>query len=207
MSRLFHRRVLIIDDNPSIHEDFRKILGAHRIDQSSLCEKEALLFGGKPQQPVHDTFQIDSAYQGTEGLERILQARDEEQPYSLAFVDVRMPPGWDGVETIEHLFAADSHIQAVICSAYSDYAASDILSTLGISDRLLMLRKPCDSAEIFLIATAMCEKWRLAQESGAALWQEDLQDCSLNAADATETHLTVQRPETQITLSEVTNRV
>jgi CheY-like chemotaxis protein len=186
MSWQSHRRILIIDDNPSIHEDFRKILGAYRPDQSSLNEKEALLFGGKPQKPEQAAFHIDSAHQGTEGLERIIQARDEGQPYSLAFVDVRMPPGWDGVETIEHIFAADSHIQAVICSAYSDYSASDILSTLGVCDRLLMLRKPCDSAEIFLIATAMCEKWKLAQENGHTRRRKEPQVCNLHTVPVAE---------------------
>lgn len=163
MSWPTHRRVLIIDDNPSIHEDFRKILGAYRPSQSALNQKEALLFGHKPQTPESEGFQIDSAYQGEEGFEKIVQARDEGQPYALTFVDIRMPPGWDGVETIERIFPAEPHIHVVICSAYSDYSASDIMSRLGLCDRLLMLRKPCDSAEIFLIATAMCEKWKLGQ--------------------------------------------
>lgn len=167
MSWAPHRRILIIDDNPSIHEDFRKILGAYRPDQCLLNSKEALLFGNTPQQTALEAFHVDSAYQGAEGLDRIEQACEERQPYALAFVDVRMPPGWDGVETIERIFKVEPSIHAVICSAYSDYSASDILSRLGVSDRLLMLRKPCDSAEIFLIATAMCEKWKLAHANAA----------------------------------------
>lgn len=158
-----HRRILIIDDNPSIHDDFRKILGANRSGNTSLNEKEALLFGETPRVDSYTGFEIDSAYQGAEGLERVVEARKKGQPYSLAFVDVRMPPGWDGVETLEQIFPADPYIHAVICSAYSDYSSGEILSRLAVTDRLLMLRKPCDSAEISLIATAMCEKWRLAQ--------------------------------------------
>lgn len=173
MSWLPHRKILVIDDNSSIHEDFRKILGAYRLDQSALNEKEAFLFGDQSRTPEQEGFQIDSAYQGQDGFEKIVQARDEGQPYALTFVDIRMPPGWDGVETVERIFPADPQIHAVICSAYSDYSASGILSRLGVSDRLLLLRKPCDSAEIFLIATAMCEKWKLAQATAAVSRLED----------------------------------
>lgn len=168
MSRLCDRRILIIDDNPSIHEDFRKILGAEQFDHGSLDAKEALLFGEGPSRSKQESFQIESAYQGQQGLELIQRARDEGAPYSLAFVDVRMPPGWDGVETVQRAFSADPHIQAVICTAYSDYSAGEILSRFNASNRLLMLRKPCDSAEIVLLAQVMCEKWELARTSSAA---------------------------------------
>lgn len=163
MSEPVNRRILIIDDNPSIHDDFRKILEGRSPCQASLDAKEALLFGAAPQATQAEHFEIDSAYQGEEGLERIVHAREQGRPFALTFVDVRMPPGWDGVETIERIWPADPDLQVVICSAYSDYSAQDILHRLGVSDRLLMLRKPCDSAEILLIATALCNKWNLAQ--------------------------------------------
>ncbi|NQT17199.1 MAG: response regulator [Planctomycetes bacterium] len=167
MSEPVNRRILIIDDNPSIHDDFRKILEDRSCGQESLDAKEALLFGATQQAAPAEHFEIDSAYQGEEGLERIVYARDQGRPFALTFVDVRMPPGWDGVETIERVWPADPDLQVVICSAYSDYSAQDILDRLGVSDRLLMLRKPCDSAEILLIATALVHKWNLAQSARA----------------------------------------
>ena len=155
-------RVLIIDDNPSIHDDFRKILSGVPRD-TALDAKETLLFGSVPAAESDDRFELDSAFQGEDGVEKVIQARREGNPYALAFVDIRMPPGIDGVETIEKIWPLDPDIQFVICSAYSDYPAQDILFRLGVSDRLLMLRKPCDTAEILLLATALCEKWNLAQ--------------------------------------------
>ena len=104
-----HRRILIIDDNPSIHDDFRKILGANRPNTASLCEKEALLFGDSPETEEDVHFEVDSAFQGQEGLDRVVEARANGCPYSLAFVDIRMPPGWDGVETLEQICAAETH--------------------------------------------------------------------------------------------------
>ncbi len=155
-------RVLIIDDNPSIHDDFRKILVGTERD-AALESKEALLFGEPQAEAKGEQFQLDSAFQGAEAVEMILQERTEGRPYAMAFVDIRMPPGIDGIETIERIWSLDPEIQFVICSAYSDHSATDILQRLGVSDRLLMLRKPCDSAEILLLATALCEKWNLAQ--------------------------------------------
>ncbi len=166
MSVTKNHRVLIIDDNPSIQDDFRRILEHGSQEDTALQAKESLLFGDVQSAQRRNGFEIDSAYQGEEGLELIDQARQEGRPYALAFVDVRMPPGIDGVETIERIWQADLNIQVVICSAYSDYSARDILLRLGVSDRLLMLRKPCDAEEILLIATALCEKWNLARGNG-----------------------------------------
>ncbi len=164
-----NRRILVIDDNLSIHDDFRKILESAGDEESTLREKEALLFGQtSPTVAAVEGFEVVTAAQGQEGLERIVTARREGRPFALVFVDLRMPPGWDGVETIERILPADPDVQLVICSAYSDYSAREILTRLGISDRLLMLRKPCDSAEILLLATSLCRKWNLAHVAESA---------------------------------------
>jgi CheY-like chemotaxis protein len=155
-------RVLIVDDNPCIHDDFRKILGGTQCDDS-LEAKEALLFNTPSVAKERAVFELVSAFQGEDAVEMVLKARDEGDPYALAFVDIRMPPGMDGVEAIEKIWPLDPDIQFIICSACSDHSATEILERLGVSDRLLMLRKPCDGAEILLLATAMCKKWQLAE--------------------------------------------
>jgi signal transduction histidine kinase len=105
--------------------------------------------------------EIDSAYQGEEGLERVRQSLQSGRPYAIAIVDVRMPPGWDGIETTQKLWEVDSDLQVVICSAYSDYSWDEIIARLGNSDRLLFLKKPFDTVEILQLANALTEKWRL----------------------------------------------
>ena len=104
-------------------------------------------------------FEIDSAFQGEEGLEKMLAAKEADRPYALAFVDVRMPPGWDGIETIRRLWEADSDLQVVVCTAYSDYSWDETIQKLGQSDRLLILKKPFDPIEIRQLACALTEKW------------------------------------------------
>ena len=168
-----NRRILIIDDNPAIHEDFRKIL--IREEQSSaLDEMASELFGAEaPAAANHQrrSYEVASAYQGEQGFELVRASTLREQAFALAFVDMRMPPGWDGVETIEKLWSADPELQIVICTAYSDYAWEDILERLGESDRLLILKKPFDTVEVCQLACALTEKWRLAKHAHLKLSQ------------------------------------
>src|ERR1043166_9049093 len=106
-----NRRVLVIDDNRAIHDDFRKILGEP--ETSTLQAAEAQLFGRQAPVP----FQIDSAYQGQEALAMVQTSLAEKQPYAMAFLDVRMPPGWDGIETARRIWAVYPDLQVVICTA------------------------------------------------------------------------------------------
>lgn len=164
-----NRRILVIDDNPAIHEDFRKIFGAVSATNEALAESEAALFGDAVTVAGNDgsrpRFQIDSALQGQEGLALVRKARDEQLPYALAFIDVRMPPGWDGVETTSRIWAEDPDVQVVICTAYSDYSWDEMLTRLGSSDRLVILKKPFDNIEVLQLANALSEKWRLTQQA------------------------------------------
>jgi diguanylate cyclase (GGDEF)-like protein/PAS domain S-box-containing protein len=149
-------RLLIVDDNEAIHDDLKKIL-LPREANPELTADEALLFGTTTTTGV--TFEIDSAFQGREGLECVQRAKAEGRPYALAFVDVRMPPGWDGVETIGYLWQADAALQIVICTAHSDYNWNDISNLLGVSHSLVVLKKPFDIIEVIQLAHAMTAKW------------------------------------------------
>ena len=128
-------RILIIDDLQAIHDDIRKVLyGDHDPDLDSI---EARVFGDTASpSDTPDRFMVDSAFQGGDGLEMVQKAIDVDQPYALAFVDVRMPPGLDGVATVRHLWEIDPDLQIVICTAYSDYAWNEIVEHLGRTEIL-----------------------------------------------------------------------
>ena len=155
-------RILIIDDNLAIHDDFRKVLcaSAEEAAEADFRVAEAELLGEPVDDPGRPTFRLDSAHQGQEGVEKVRQALAEDQPYGMAFVDMRMPPGWDGLETIEHLWAVDPNIQVVICSAHADYDWLDVVRRLRHSDRLLVLRKPFEPIEVLQCASALTRKWQ-----------------------------------------------
>jgi two-component system, cell cycle sensor histidine kinase and response regulator CckA len=165
-------RILIVDDNPAIHEDFQKILGSKSEAQSKLEDVEATLFGEGPRPMHRGGFRLQSAYQGQEALELVRKALDEGDPYVMAFVDVRMPPGWDGIETLERIWQCSPDLQAVICTAYSDYSWDDMTRRLGHTDNLLILKKPFETVEVLQLAHALTHKWTLARQ--ARLRMEDL---------------------------------
>ena len=160
-----NRRILVIDDNRAIHDDFRKIFCPPALTDGDLESFEKALFGEMKEASRRVCFDIDSAYQGQAGLEMARQALASGRPYATAFIDVRMPPGWDGVETVEEIWKVDPDLQVVICSAYSDYSWNDLLAGVGHSDRLVILKKPFDPIEAQQLAQALTEKWRLLQES------------------------------------------
>ncbi|RKY08419.1 MAG: hypothetical protein DRP66_04545 [Planctomycetota bacterium] len=168
-----NNRILVIDDTVAIHEDFRTILARDARDTSALDQAEAAIFDTTSEEKQFDSFEVDSAFQGQEGLEKVRQALQEGRPYAVAFVDVRMPPGWDGIETISRIWQADPDIQVVICTAYSDLSWHEIIDKLGQTDRLLILKKPFDSIEVYQLAGALTEKWQLNQK--AKLKQDELE--------------------------------
>ncbi|WP_426141816.1 ATP-binding protein [Pseudomonas sp. DWP3-1-2] len=168
MKSLSNRRILLIDDTPSIHEDFRKILTPSNVSNEELDLMEAALFGneipvvGKP-------FTLDSAYGGQEGLARVNEALALNLPYALAFVDMRMPQGWDGAKTIEHLWVADPRLQVVVCTAYTDYSWDELLDRLQGHDRLLILKKPFDNIEVQQLANTLTNKWVMAERASVQM--------------------------------------
>ncbi len=166
-----NERILLIDDNSAIHEDFRKILSPSQPDNKSMEEAESILFGDSLDPLIKTDFEIDSAFQGREGLEMVRSSLESARPYALAFVDMRMPPGWDGLETIEHLWEADPDLQIVICTAYSDNSWETIIERLGKTDQLLILKKPFDNIEVHQLAAAMTEKWKMKQNYRIAIEQ------------------------------------
>ncbi len=159
-----NHRILIIDDNPSIHEDFRKILGPADVKLAAeLDADEAALFGEIADTSRLSSFQIDSAFQGQQGLEKVREAVANDVPYAVAFVDVRMPPGWDGIETISRIWKEFPDLQIVICTAYSDYSWDEIAKSIVNTDQMLVLKKPFDNVEVLQMAHALAKKWQLTQ--------------------------------------------
>ena len=157
---LMRHRVIVIDDNEAIHGDFRKVFTDGLAENGDLVAAERALFGAESvAAPARPQFEIDSAFQGQEGAARVRRSLEEGKPYALAFVDMRMPPGWDGLQTIERLWAIDPHLQVVICSAHSDYDWLEVIGRLNYSDKLLVIKKPFETIEVLQCANALTRKW------------------------------------------------
>jgi CheY-like chemotaxis protein len=158
-----NRRILVIDDNRAIHDDFHKIFQPGLASAQPLADSGTALFGDSTMSLPRPLFEVDFAAQGTEGAALVERALSENEPYAMAFVDMRMPPGWDGIETTLRIWELDPRVQIVICTAYSDQSWESIARRLGHSDRVLILKKPFDNIEVLQVASALTEKWRLAE--------------------------------------------
>jgi len=166
-------RILIVDDNQSIHRDFELVF--HEDEPNPALAADALQLYGTAIQPalVKPTYILDHAISGAEGVQKVKEGLAAGRVYQLAFVDIRMP-GIDGVETIERLWQLDPRIQMVICTAYADYSQDDLARRLGFTDKLLVLKKPFDSLEVTQLAITLTEKWYLAVQAALKLEQMEL---------------------------------
>ena len=164
-------RVLVIDDNKEIHNDFQKIFSNSHDEELEELEA-AFLQRERPNQSRQ--IEIDSAYQGKLGFELVKTSVEENNPYNIAFVDMRMPPGWDGVVTIEHLWDVAPDLFVVICTAFSDRSWKEINKHLGQKGRFLILRKPFDIIEVTqLVHAAIGSQTFLIGSSGSARFGGD----------------------------------
>ena len=166
-------RILIVDDNRAIHGDFHKIFCPEPALETDLEKATLAIFGEDEPRGARKIFELDSAFQGEEAVERTREALKQRRPYALAFVDMRMPPGMDGVETIAKLWTLAPELHVVMCTAYSDFTWEEIAHKLGSSDRLLILKKPFDVMEVLQLANTLAEKWRLEESAKSRL--EDLE--------------------------------
>ncbi|NGZ01458.1 MAG: hypothetical protein CV090_00205 [Nitrospira sp. WS238] len=159
-----NRRILVVDDNRSIHNDFKRILQSEG-DPTNLDEARLLLFGEASAIAPQEVFEVDCADQGRTALAFVEAAHTIDRPYAVAFVDMRMPPGLDGLDTIEQLWKVDPALQVVICTAYSDRPWDEVRDRIGKTDKLFILQKPFDSIEVLQQATALCRKWDAANKA------------------------------------------
>ena len=156
-------RVLVIDDNEDIHEDLRKVLATP--DDDGLAALTAMLLDESdevtPREPV---FEVATASQGRAGLEQVESELAENRRFAVVYVDMRMPPGWDGLETMERIRAVDPNVQFVVCSAFSDHSWDEVVERLGKPSDLLILKKPFDPVAARQCAKVLSKKWDLERE-------------------------------------------
>jgi CheY-like chemotaxis protein len=162
MSNESNNRILIVDDMDCIHECFRKVLSPSQEPlYSALDEIDKSLFGTVTEKKITPSYELDFAYQGNEGVSFVKKSIEKHKPYALAFVDVQMPPGDDGITTAHAIWQVDSSIQIVICSAYSKSTWQEIVQHIGDKESLYILKKPFDCTEIRQLAEALTKKWAL----------------------------------------------
>jgi len=157
----FARRILVIDDNPSIHEDFRKILCPPAQPSMALQESAARLFRREVPRPEETAYEVEVALSGQEGVLKVERAMESGRPFHVAFVDVRMPNGWNGLETTRRIWQLAPTLNIVLCTAFSDFSLDEIRSELRQKERFLILKKPFDNIEVQQLAESLSTRAEL----------------------------------------------
>ena len=158
-----NKHILVIDDDKDIWKAYAQVLEPANPEEESSMGRLGQLIGGQASQE-RPPFKVSYAAQGREGFELAERAVGDSQPYSVAFIDVRMPPGWDGMETAARIRQLDNDIEIVIVTAYSDRSRDEIVEAVGGCDKLLFIRKPFDAEELMQLAASLTDKWKITQE-------------------------------------------
>jgi DNA-binding NarL/FixJ family response regulator len=156
-------RILVVDDEQAILDSYGEILGIQKKHFGSELKVEKLaatLFGEPPEKPQRVRFDLAQCRQGDKAVENVKKALDEQRPFAVAFIDVRLPPGPDGIWAAEHIRALDPDLEIVIVTAYSDVDPLEIAHRVPPSDKLLYVQKPFHSQEIRHFASALSAKWK-----------------------------------------------
>ena len=158
---MHNRRILVIDDDHYIRETYQDILApTTRLKGKNRDHISRLLSLNSNDKPV---FALEMAAQGLEGFSMVQEGLAGDMPFALAFIDVRMPPGWDGIQTAARIRQIDPYIELVIVTAYADRSLEEIIKAVGTPEKLILLRKPFDPEEIIQLAFSLTEKWNLAR--------------------------------------------
>ncbi len=164
-------RILIVDDNPAIHEDLKEVLCPNKlttIDEETTALEEELFSDDEDIasfEPDIPDYEMDDAFQGDEAIAMVDEAEKEGNPYAVIFMDVRMPPGIDGIQTIHEIWKKHPNIEIIICTAYSDYSWDQILEKLGSTDSLLFMKKPFNTVAVRQMALSLTKKRALARQN------------------------------------------
>ena len=187
-------RILIVDDEPAMHESYRQVFGPRKGgNASALNAMAAELFGDDDAvpEPADDTIDFQCAHfnQGLDAVEAIKDSLETGKRFSVAFIDVRMPPGIDGKETARRIRALDPDINLVIVTGYSDFSPLDISRAAGPADKIFYIAKPFQAEEVIQTATALAHRWEADAKLRNAIALLEEQKLELAANESRAVHM------------------
>ena len=157
-------RVLVVDDQREIHQDFEEMLTPGLTGSSTDDLAEA--FASEIDESFLPKFKLLHARSGSEAYDIVKTTIETGDPIAVAYIDIRMPPGMDGIETTQRIRAIDENIEIVLMSAYTDKSLGEIVHEMDLLHKLLYIRKPFAREEIQQITLALAEKWNVESELG-----------------------------------------
>jgi len=161
-------RVLVVDDEPEIRDAYKQILGDTEVnlEMTGFHELRSRLFRKNPAEALRQaatratSFETVFCQQAAEAVAAVKEALARNEPFAVAFIDMRMPPGQDGVWAATQIRELDPALEIVICTAYSDADPGEIGGYVPPEDKLSYLQKPFHPHEVRQMTIALGSKWR-----------------------------------------------
>ncbi len=157
-----NRRVLIVDDQKEIHDDFIEMLTPQPSEASA--KELAAAFITEEEQSFLPEFELLHARSGEEGCDIVRAGKARTRSVAVAYIDIRMPPGVDGIETIRRIREVDGDVEIVIMTAYTDRSLPEIIQNVEPLHKVLYIRKPFAREEIQQMTLSLVGKWNVEQE-------------------------------------------
>ena len=155
-------RILAVDDEPAISALIKRVLSSLTTDQllsSDFFETDLESEVEETKTAPPQLFDLTICQQGDEAIEAVKKSKADKNPFAVAFMDVMMPPGPDGIVTAERIRAIDPNVEIVMVTAYSDVDPRDIAKRVHPAHKLLYIQKPFHPLEIYQFAIALGSKW------------------------------------------------
>jgi diguanylate cyclase (GGDEF)-like protein len=179
-------RILIVDDEPAMHDSYRRCFAVPDGNAEALGAMAAELFGDDAPAETTLAFACDHQMQGLDAVAAVEDSLRTGERYAVAFIDVRMPPGIDGKETAKRIRALDPDINLVIVTGYSDFSPIEISRAAGPADKIFYIAKPFQAEEVLQTATALAQRWKvdLDLKHAVALLEEQKLELAANESRA-----------------------
>ncbi|MBW6425197.1 response regulator [Rhizobium sp. XQZ8] len=171
MSHFAEARILVVDDEPDVLAAYGSVFSGIVAKAEDELETIAnTLFESASTKPKTSTTVagVDLCRQGEEALRWIEARQDEKSQYPIAFIDMRIPPGINGLETAKRLRQISPDINIVVVTGYSDHPPHQLAAEVGGADRLFYLVKPFNPDELLQLATALIHRWNSERMAAAA---------------------------------------
>jgi diguanylate cyclase (GGDEF)-like protein len=161
-------KVLVADDEAEVRDAYRQILIEADVskDLAAFRNLRARLFAKNAGNDAAaaaagpTTFEPTFCDGAEAAVEAVRAAHAAGEPFAVAFIDMRMPPGPDGIWAAARIRDIDPAVEIVICTAYSDADPGQIGSFVPPEEKLSYLQKPFHPHEIRQMTISLGSKWR-----------------------------------------------
>jgi len=155
-------RILVVDDDAMLIGEYLRCLGADFEPDSAtttLGDLEKVLFGEGTDKRGTARFEVQSCNQGKAAIEAVKEATSVGNPYAIVFLDIRMPPGMDGIEAAKRIRDLDPNVNIVIVTGSLSPEPENLGKEIPPADRIFFFKKPFHAVECRQLAAALCGKW------------------------------------------------